>query len=55
MPSRSRQQQKLMFASVTPGGSKKTGVPQEVARKFVAADHKRGAASLPWKVKPKAK
>ena len=56
MPSRSRQQQKLMHAAARdPGVAKKTGVPQSVAKEFTAADHKRGPATLPWKVKPKSR
>jgi hypothetical protein len=52
MPTKSRQQQKLMFAAARdPGVAKKTGVPQKVAREFTKADLKRGPASLPWKVK----
>jgi hypothetical protein len=56
MPTRSKAQQRLMFAAARdPGVAKKTGVPQKVAREFTKADLKRGPASLPWKVKPKGR
>jgi hypothetical protein len=56
MPTKSRAQQKLMHAAAKdPGVAKKTGVSQKVAKEFVAADHKRGPASLPWKVKARKK
>ena len=48
MPSVSRAQQKLMFA--TAGGAK-TGVPKKVAKDFVAADKKRGKKKLPARKK----
>lgn len=51
MPSVSRQQQKLMFA--TAGGAK-TGVSKKVAKDFVAADKARGKKKLP-KRKARAK
>ena len=56
MPTKSRSQQKLMHAAARdPGVAAKTGVPQKVAKEFTAADHKRGPASLPWRVKPKSR
>lgn len=46
MPSKSRAQQRLMFAAAAhPGGA--GGVPQSVGRDFVAADHARGHKHLP--------
>ena len=54
MPSVSRQQQKLMYAAAkSPAVALRTGVPQRVALHYVAADHQRGHAKLPDRVKPK--
>lgn len=51
MPSVSRAQQRLMHAAARdPTVAKKTGVPQKVAKKFVAADHARGKKKLPERV-----
>lgn len=56
MPSESRQQQKLMHAAAkSPTVAKKTGVPQSVAKEFVAADKARGPAKLPAKVPARKK
>jgi hypothetical protein len=54
MPSVSRAQQRLMRAILNNEKlSKSTGVSQEVARKFAAADHARGPKKLPQHVKKK--
>lgn len=48
MPSKSRAQQRLMHAAARdPKVAKATGVPRSVAKEYVAADHARGAKSLP--------
>lgn len=52
MPSRSRQQQKLMHAAAKKKGGA-GGVPQRVAKDYVANDHARGAKKLPKRVKKK--
>lgn len=49
MPSKSRAQQRLMHLAAKPGMARKLGVPQKVAKEYVAADHKRGAKKLPEK------
>lgn len=46
MPSKSRQQQKLMHAAAAKKGGA-GGVPQRVGKEFAAADHERGAKKLP--------
>ena len=50
MPSKSRAQQRLMFAAAAkPKMARKLGVPPRVAKEYVTADHKRGAKKLPEK------
>lgn len=54
MPTKSRAQQRLMFAaSKNPKVAKKTGVSKKVADDFVAADKARGPKKLPEKVAKK--
>ena len=56
MPSVSRRQQKLMYAAArSPAVALRTGVPSSVAREFVKADHARGHAELPQRVRSKKK
>lgn len=48
MPSTSKAQKRLMDAAAhNPSFAKKAGVPQTVAKEFVAADKARGPAKLP--------
>lgn len=52
MPTVSKKQQRLMNAVAKDKTvAKKTGVSQKVAKDFVAADKKRGAAELPESAK----
>lgn len=54
MPTKSRAQQRLMFAaSKNPKVRKKTGVSKKVADEFVTADKARGPKKLPEKIPPK--
>lgn len=50
MPSKSAKQHRLMQAAAhNPAFARKSGVPQSVAKEFVAADAKKGAPMLPVK------
>lgn len=56
MPSVSIRQQNLMRAAAhDPKFAKKTGVPQKVAKEFVAADKKAGKRALPKTVAKRKK
>jgi len=49
MPSKSEKQKKTMQAAKhNPGFAKKVGIPQKVAKDFVAADKKEGKKLPPW-------
>lgn len=51
VPSKSKAQQNFMRAAAHDKGfAKKAGVPQSVAKEFVAADQARGSRKLPERV-----
>lgn len=51
MPSKSRAQQKLMYAVASGAKPQRgKGPSQAVAKEFVAADHARGATKLPQRI-----
>lgn len=50
MPSKSRQQQKLMRAVAGGAKPKKGGPTKAVAQEFAAADHQRGSTNLPQRI-----
>ena len=54
MPSKSKAQNRLMHAAAADSQvAKKVGVPQDVAKEFVAAEKGRKVGTLPEKVTPK--
>ena len=50
MPSKSRQQQKMMHAVAGGAKPKGKGPSKKVAQEFVAADHMRGPTNLPKRI-----
>jgi hypothetical protein len=51
MPSKSKAQQNMMRAAAHDKGfAQRAGVPQKVAKEFVAADQARGSPKLPSRV-----
>lgn len=56
MPSRSKAQQRMMFAAAKdPAVARRLGVPQKVAEEFTEADQALGKRKLPERIKKRYK